>query len=26
MKETINNWLTNLDYWTEIEQLNLNTI
>ena len=26
MKETINNWLTNLDYWEEIEQLNLNTI
>ena len=26
MKETINNWLTNLDYWAEIEQLNLNII
>ena len=26
MKETISNWLTNLEYWAEIEQLNLNTI
>ena len=26
MKETIKNWLTNLDYWAEIEKLNKETI